>query len=47
MFWRRKRNDSDFTAEISAHLDLEMERLRAEGMGREDAEAANAPRSAD
>ncbi len=40
MFWRRKRTKSDFKAEISAHLELEVERLRIEGMSQEDAEAA-------
>src|SRR5215831_5014311 len=38
MFWR-KRKDSDFTAEVSAHLELEIERLRAEGMSQADAES--------
>src|SRR6476646_6997494 len=39
MFWR-KRRDSDFTAEIAAHLDLEIERLKSEGMSAEEAESA-------
>jgi predicted permease len=39
MFWRR-RKDSDFTAEISAHMELEAERLKAEGMSQEEAEFA-------
>jgi predicted permease len=39
MFWR-KRKDSDFTAEISAHLELEIERLKSEGMGQSEAESA-------
>src|SRR5689334_18484226 len=39
MFWR-KRRDSDFTAEIAAHLDLEIERLKSEGMSPEEAEYA-------
>jgi predicted permease len=40
MFWRRKRKESDFKAEISAHLELEIERLRDEGMSELEAEAA-------
>ncbi len=40
MFWRRKRKESDFKAEISAHLELEIERLRNEGMSELEAEAA-------
>jgi predicted permease len=39
MFWR-KRKDSDFTAEIAAHLDLEIERLKSEGMSQQEAEFA-------
>lgn len=39
MFWR-KRKDSDFTAEVSAHLELEIERLRDEGKSQGEAEAA-------
>ena len=39
MFWR-KRKESDFTAEISAHLELEIQRLRDEGLSQADAEAA-------
>jgi macrolide transport system ATP-binding/permease protein len=39
MFWR-KRKDSDFTAEITAHLELEIERLKNEGMSSAEAEAA-------
>ncbi|HEV3197443.1 MAG TPA: ABC transporter permease, partial [Bryobacteraceae bacterium] len=35
--WRRKRKHSDFDAEITAHLDLETDRLIAEGMSPEDA----------
>jgi hypothetical protein len=34
---RRKRKHSDFDAEITAHLDLETDRLIAEGMSPEDA----------
>lgn len=39
MFWR-KRKDSDFNAEISAHLDLEIERLKSEGLSQAEAESA-------
>src|ERR1700704_4264853 len=39
MFWR-KRKDSDFKAEISTHLELEIERLCSEGLSRAEAEAA-------
>src|SRR5579871_1208027 len=39
MFWR-KRKDADFKSEITAHLQLEVERLRGEGMSQEDAEGA-------
>jgi macrolide transport system ATP-binding/permease protein len=40
MFWRRKRKESDFHAEISAHLELEIQRLRDEGLTQAEAEAA-------
>jgi putative ABC transport system permease protein len=30
MFWRRKRSQSDFSSELQAHLDLEVDRLMAE-----------------
>jgi macrolide transport system ATP-binding/permease protein len=40
MRWRRKRNETDFADEIGAHLDLEMDRLRADGLSPADAEAA-------
>ena len=33
-----RRRQSDFNAELQAHLELEKERLRAEGMGEEEAE---------
>ncbi len=36
MFWRRKRPDSDFRAEIEAHVALEADRLRAEGLEERD-----------
>jgi hypothetical protein len=36
----RKRKASDFSAEIEAHLQLETERLREQGMSEEDARAA-------
>ena len=39
MFWR-KRKQSDFAEEIEAHLALEVDRLCAEGLSREEAEAA-------
>ena len=35
--FERKRKLSDFTEEIEAHLQLEMERLREAGMSEEDA----------
>lgn len=38
--FRQKRNASDFGAEIEAHLHLETERLRDEGLSAEDARAA-------
>ena len=38
--FRRKRKASDFGAEIEAHLHLETERLRDEGLSEEDARAA-------
>ena len=38
--WRRKRPDSDFSAEVEAHLELEAERLRAEGLGEKEAREA-------
>src|SRR5215813_12540140 len=38
MFWR-KRTKTDFKAEISAHLELEIERLCDQGMRRAEAEA--------
>ena len=39
MFWR-KRKQSDFAAEIEAHLELETERLKAQGLSEEEARAA-------
>jgi predicted permease len=39
MFWR-KRKHSDFTAEIEAHLELETERLREQGLSEEEARRA-------
>jgi len=38
--FRRKRRESDFGAEIQAHIDLETERLREQGISDEDARAA-------
>ena len=37
--FRRKRKPSDFNAEIEAHLQLEAERLRSEGLPEQDASA--------
>jgi len=39
MFWR-KRKQSDFTAEIEAHLELETERLKDQGLSEEEARMA-------
>ncbi len=39
MFWR-KRKSSDFAAEINAHLELEAERLREQGLSEKEARAA-------
>ncbi len=38
--FRRKRKQSDFKAEINAHLELEFERLKEQGLSEEDARAA-------
>lgn len=38
--FRRKRNAGDFNSEIEAHIRLEAERLREQGLGEEDARAA-------
>jgi hypothetical protein len=38
--FRRKRKSSDFKTEIKAHLGLEAERLREQGLSEEDARAA-------
>src|SRR5579862_8589068 len=38
--FRRRRKTSDFGAEIEAHIQLETERLREEGLGEDDARAA-------
>ncbi len=40
MFWRGKRKDGDFSEEIQAHIALEAERLRDEGLSESDAMAA-------
>ena len=40
--FRRKRDTQDFAAEIEAHIELEAERLREQGMSAEDARAAAA-----
>src|SRR5438874_8155735 len=39
MFWR-KRKQSDFAAEIEAHLELETEQLKEQGLGEEQARMA-------
>jgi predicted permease len=39
MFWRRQRPQSDFSEELQAHLTLEIDRLREEGMSEEQASA--------
>ncbi|HEV2500433.1 MAG TPA: ABC transporter permease [Terriglobia bacterium] len=39
MFWRRKRTQADFSEELQAHLALEADRLRGEGMSEEEASA--------
>lgn len=39
MFWKR-RKESEFSAEISAHIELEIERLREDGMSQMEAEGA-------
>src|SRR5882672_8912279 len=38
--FRRKRQPSDFTSEIEAHLQLEIERLREQGLSEKQARAA-------
>src|SRR6267378_7058735 len=38
--FRRKRKESDFSAEIEAHIQQESERLREQGLSEEDARAA-------
>ncbi len=40
MFRRRQRPDSDFSEELRAHLELEADRLRSEGLSEEDARRA-------
>ena len=40
MMFRRKRKQSDYTAEIEAHLELETERLKEQGLGQEEARRA-------
>jgi putative ABC transport system permease protein len=40
LMFRRKRKQSDFTAEIQAHLELETERLKEQGLSEEEARAA-------
>ena len=39
MFWYR-RKQSDFNAEIEAHIGLEADRLKEEGFGEQEARAA-------
>jgi len=38
--FRRKRKPSDFSAEISAHIELEVERLLEQGLSEEEARRA-------
>src|SRR5687767_8341586 len=40
MWWRRRRSDEDFSREIQAHIDLETDRLVADGMRRDQARDA-------
>ena len=40
MFGRRKRNPQDFSAELEAHLAIEIEQLRKEGLSQEEAQRA-------
>jgi len=37
MWWRRKRSFNDFSSEIQAHLELEIDRLRGEGLSEQEA----------
>jgi len=37
MFWRGKRSERDFSSELQAHIDLEADRLRAEGLSGDEA----------
>jgi predicted permease len=39
MFWRRKRLERDFSSELRAHIDLEADGLRAEGLSEDEAYA--------
>lgn len=39
MFWQKKRKQADFHQEIQAHLELEAERLRSDGLNEADAQA--------
>jgi hypothetical protein len=34
MFWKRRRSDRDYREEIQSHIDIETERLVAEGFSR-------------
>ena len=38
--FRRRRSSGDFDAEIEAHIDLETQRLRDDGLGEDEARAA-------
>ncbi len=38
--FRHKRKSSDFSAEIEAHIQLELERLQEQGLGEQEARAA-------
>ena len=40
MFWKRRRSDTDFRAEIQSHIDIETDRLIAEGFSPAEARSA-------
>src|SRR6266403_1100639 len=37
MWWQRKRSQIDFASEVQSHIDLESDRLRADGLTEEEA----------
>lgn len=39
MFWRRKRSENDFSAEVQSHIELETDRLRMQGLPEQEARA--------